>query len=81
MMGRSRLNELLAQYWDAAYQEGSEGRTHDTEDDKAQRILTEIQALFENSIVDAHMAGQAMSGEKPSYIKARAYGIQQSDKK
>mgnify|MGYP004269802829 CR=1 FL=1 len=25
------LDELLAQYWDAAYAEGKEGRDHDTE--------------------------------------------------
>lgn len=38
------LNELLKRYWDAAYNEGKEGREHDTEDGIAQRTLSEIYA-------------------------------------
>ena len=38
------LDELLAQYWDAAYAEGAEGRDHDTEDAIAQRTLNAINA-------------------------------------
>lgn len=43
-MDVDRLMELVAQYWDLAYAEGAEGRTHDTEDGAAQRVLSEIRA-------------------------------------
>jgi hypothetical protein len=38
------LDELLEQYWSAAYAEGKEGRNHDTEDAIAQRTLIAIHA-------------------------------------
>jgi len=38
------LDELLSTYWDAAYAEGEEGRSHDTEDGLAQRTLAAIHA-------------------------------------
>jgi hypothetical protein len=38
------LDELLEQYWNAAYAEGKEGRNHDTEDALAQRTLIAIHA-------------------------------------
>ena len=36
------LNDELERYWEAAYAEGKEGRTHDTKDGVAQRALSEI---------------------------------------
>lgn len=41
-----RIEQLLADYWDAAYAEGKEGRAHDTEDAKAQKALSGIRAEF-----------------------------------
>lgn len=46
-MDVDRLMELVAQYWDLAYAEGAEGRTHDTEDGAAQRVLSEIRAAVQ----------------------------------
>lgn len=43
-MDADRLMALVAQYWELAYAEGAEGRTHDTEDGAAQRTLSEIRA-------------------------------------
>jgi hypothetical protein len=40
------LDELLAQYWDCAFEEGRTGRTHDTHDSLAQRTLCAIRARF-----------------------------------
>ena len=40
------LEELLAQDLAAAYAEGKEGRTHDTEDARAQKTLSAIRAEF-----------------------------------
>ena len=36
-----KLNDLLTEYWDAAYAECAEGRDHDTADGRAQRALEE----------------------------------------
>lgn len=36
------LADALAAYWDAAYAEGRDGRTHDTEDGAAQRALNSV---------------------------------------
>lgn len=41
-----QFEELLDQYWQCAFDEGREGRTHDTEDGKAQRTLSALRALF-----------------------------------
>ncbi len=41
-----QFEELLDQYWQCAFDEGQEGRTHDTEDGKAQRTLSALRALF-----------------------------------
>ncbi len=37
------LRGLIDLYWDIAYQEGEEGRTHDTECGKAQRCRSAIE--------------------------------------
>ena len=42
----THIHELLDAYWDAAYQEGKEGRTHDTPDSKAQAIRSAIEAAL-----------------------------------
>ena len=39
---RPDLADALAAYWDAAYAEGRDGRTHDTEDGAAQRALNSV---------------------------------------
>lgn len=39
---RPGLADALAAYWDAAYAEGRDGRTHDTEDGAAQRALNSV---------------------------------------
>lgn len=44
------LNELIDAYWDCAYREGKDGRTHDTPSGDAQRIRSQI---------DAHLSAQA----------------------
>ena len=38
----NKLEDLLADYWDAAYAEGKEGRVHDTVDGLAQRALSAL---------------------------------------
>jgi len=40
------LRGLIDLYWDIAYQEGKEGRTHDTEDGKAQRCRHAIEVAL-----------------------------------
>lgn len=37
---------LIDLYWDIAYHEGKEGRTHDNEDGKAQRCRNSIETLL-----------------------------------
>ena len=44
-----RLEELLNQYWECAFAEGRENRTHDTEDGQAQRTLSELRQLFKTA--------------------------------
>lgn len=39
----NHLRGLIEQYWDLAYQEGKEGRDHDTPDGKAQKCLSAIE--------------------------------------
>jgi hypothetical protein len=46
---KQQLEELLDSYWDAAYSEGREGRTHDTEDGRAQEIRSKIVELVSSS--------------------------------
>lgn len=36
------LEKLIGEYWTLAYNEGKEGRDHDTENGDAQRVLHEI---------------------------------------
>jgi hypothetical protein len=43
-----RLNELIDRYWDLAYAEGQEGRTHDTASCDAQRTRDEISRAISN---------------------------------
>jgi hypothetical protein len=38
------LDELLSDYWDAAYSEGIQGRTYDTPESLAQKTLCAIHA-------------------------------------
>ena len=38
----NELEDLLAEYWDAAYAEGASGRDHDTTDGRAQRALSAL---------------------------------------
>ena len=38
-----RVLELVDRYWDLAYQEGKEGRTHDTEEGSAQATRSELE--------------------------------------
>lgn len=40
------LRNLIDEYWSIAYKEGMDGRTHDTEDGKAQRCRHEIEVLL-----------------------------------
>jgi uncharacterized membrane protein YccC len=40
------LTELLGRYWDLAYAEGRDGRTHDTTDGAAQRTLSDLRTLL-----------------------------------
>lgn len=40
------LRGLIDLYWDIAYQEGKEGRTHDTEDAKARRCRHAIEVTL-----------------------------------
>lgn len=40
------LRGLIDLYWDIAYQEGKEGRTHDTEDGKAQRCRHAVEVAL-----------------------------------
>ena len=40
----SELLNLVGEYWDLAYQEGSEGRNHDTKDDKGQKTWNNIES-------------------------------------
>ncbi len=37
------LLNLVGEYWDIAYQEGSEGRNHDTKDEKGQKTWNKIE--------------------------------------
>ncbi len=48
----THINDLLDAYWDAAYQEGKEGRTHDTPDGKAQAIRSAIEAALKSDITE-----------------------------
>lgn len=48
------LPDLIDAYWDCAYAEGKEGRTHDTPDGKAQAI---------RNAIDAHLAPREVSDE------------------
>lgn len=41
-----QLEQLLDTYWQCAFDEGREGRTHDTVDGKAQRTLSALRSLF-----------------------------------
>ena len=41
-----KLNDLLAEYWDAARAEGADGRDHDTVDARAQRALSALQEHY-----------------------------------
>jgi hypothetical protein len=45
-MDSDKVIALLVKYWDAAYAEGREGRSHDTEDGVAQQTFDEILAAF-----------------------------------
>lgn len=38
-----KLRDLIGQYWEIAYREGSDGRQHDTEEGSAQECWTNIQ--------------------------------------
>jgi gamma-glutamyl:cysteine ligase YbdK (ATP-grasp superfamily) len=38
---------MLSEYWDAAYAEGAEGRTHDSEDGRAQRALSALREHYD----------------------------------
>lgn len=40
------LRNLIDEYWSIAYKEGMDGRTHDTEDGKAQKCRHEIEVLL-----------------------------------
>ncbi len=42
------LEDALGEYWDAAYAEGREGRTHDTADGRAAASLWAIHAAIEH---------------------------------
>ncbi|PXV54184.1 hypothetical protein SAMN04487785_11437 [Dyella jiangningensis] len=44
------ISKLIDAYWDCAYREGVEGRTHDTPNGDAQRIRSQI---------DAHLSWEA----------------------
>ena len=67
------LEDLLSDYWDAAYAEGKEGRNHDTEDGVAQQTLNKIWKEIAETVEQAHMAGQANAGVDPSYSEAISY--------
>ena len=41
-------SELIDAYWDCAYREGAEGRTHDTRNGDAQRIRSQIDLASTN---------------------------------
>lgn len=42
-----KLEDLLSEYWDAAYAEGVEGRSHDTIDGRAQKAMTALREHYE----------------------------------
>lgn len=70
------LNDLLAAYWDIAYTEGIDGRTHDIVDDAAQKTLSDISNEINRLVEQSHMAGQFNAGIDPSYSEARVYRIE-----
>jgi hypothetical protein len=46
------FSDLLSEYWDAAYLEGKEGRTHDTKDGRAQHALSKIMAYVKQKDIE-----------------------------
>lgn len=42
MTTNEKIFSLIGEYWDIAYQQGVEGRSHDNEAGDAQRVLSEI---------------------------------------
>lgn len=44
------FTELLGAYYDAAYAEGREGRSHDTVDGAAQRALNNLQEFLKSQV-------------------------------
>lgn len=50
---RPSLSEALDAWWEAAYAEGRDGRTHDTEGGAAQQALQDIWAAHQAALVAA----------------------------
>ena len=50
MSSLTQFEYLLERYWELAYMEGKEGRTHDDEAGNAARVLSELRALFPAAI-------------------------------
>lgn len=69
------LDELLEQYWNAAYTEGKEGRNHDTKDAIAQRTLVAIHAEVQRLILAERNRQSVelpkMTGINPEYLRTR----------
>ena len=61
---RPSLSEALDAWWDAAYVEGRDGRTHDTEGGAAQQALQDIWAAHQAALVAAVAAAVAAERER-----------------
>ena len=65
---RPSLSEALDAWWDAAYVEGRDGRTHDTEGGAAQQALQDIWAAHQAALVAAVAAAVAAERERCARI-------------
>lgn len=54
----ARLFELIGRYWQLAYAEGSEGRSHDTEDGDAGECIAEIQTIIRTTSAERDGLGE-----------------------
>lgn len=70
---RPSLAEALESYWDAAYAEGAEGRSHDTEDRRADSALKAVMMV----VADLLNAERAAERERCANL-CKAYAMRYS---
>jgi hypothetical protein len=71
---RPSLAEALESYWDAAHAEGAEGRTHDTEDRRADSALRDVMMAV------AGLINAERAAERERWRTAAEYAAHQLEK-